>query len=83
MSKLLAKSSKGGGIYYSCAASSYIGPPNIEILDVKDNTADFGGAIYFNNCIFNPTFTNNSIKEWSYFRLISSGSHINCRINGE
>ena len=60
-SSLLAKTSRGGAIYYYCA--DFYLSSNFTNLDVRDNSAEFGGAIYFNNCIFDPTldnkFTNN------------------------
>ena len=65
---LIPKNSRGGAVYYSCANSSYSpSPPQITNLVVEGNSADFGGAMYFNNCVFDPTpgnkFTNNAASK--------------------
>ena len=58
----IANNSRGGAIYYSCEQLLY--QAVVEGLIVTNNSADIGGAIYFNNSIFDPTngsnFTNNS-----------------------
>ena len=54
-------SSKGGAIYYSCKSENCTADINSNVF--SSNTADIGGAIYFNDNLFvpkNSSFTGNS-----------------------
>jgi predicted outer membrane repeat protein len=57
---LFASSLRGGAIFYSC--EDFNCSPKFTSLDVKYNSAEAGGAMYFNNHIFDPTIGNNFIN---------------------
>ena len=68
-SSLIANSSKGGAIYYSCEQENNPCKPNIEgYLVVTNNSADIGGGVYYDKRIFYPSvgsiFSQNSAARY-------------------
>ena len=62
-SSLITNNSRGGAIYYSCKQENNPCRPSIlGPMVVSNNSADIGGAIYFNNHIFYPTKSSNFDK---------------------